>query len=265
VKSIYSLNPKKKITLSKKALKNIYDFIASLTVVELLSQIFTLNGNIKFKGSQVLLGVVFFCTVIRLIHGHSIHLEMTYGTRFKLTFDFLYMLAQIVFLYFMAISVTIPSAFMNNILTLTVIDGIWLITLYIYIRSHRGFLKKLQLRKEMTLEFRWFGLDLIMYVFYALVVRFKIYDLEHFQFILMIIVLITTCADYLINNGFYLPKLNTYEIKEEGFEIKIEREKKKDKDDYTIKLNPRINWKVTENKQENQEQIFIKIGKLQGD
>ncbi len=259
-----SLNPK--IKASRNSLKHLYYIICGFAITEAMLNIFLGEDTIVFfledgiidpyEVSTLFLGISFFCMIIRLVHGHSMHLEITYGTRFKITLDIILFLCQTPFIYLMAITLKYPIFFAWSFLILLIIDSSWLIVLIIVIikKKGRGFLEKI--------ERYWLIIDVILILSLIYVAFITNFDIPIFSIYVIIILIISTIVDYSINHEFYLPLENKFEYKSEGVEIKLEMDLKHNL--YTIRVQPNDNWKITDATiPKNQDTISIKIQKLE--
>ncbi len=157
--SIYKLGPERKKETSRKALQNIIYIIAGIAIAELVTSLFLEGGFVVFEVPELFLGISFLCIIIRLVHSRTIHLEITYGMRYKLTLDTLFTLVEVLFLYLAAFSIKIWSSFNWNLVVITIVDGIWLVLLFVGLKIHN---KKLIVRKVLHFEVTWGIIDILL-------------------------------------------------------------------------------------------------------
>src|SRR2546428_41850 len=120
---------------SKDALKTIYRFIVALAITEALKQTF-FPANV-FLGWQAILSpanrpsTILFCaflpTVIRFVHGASIHLDKPSSSRYKPFVDFVTFSVQGILFYLMALSLGHPINFMLLFAALLFSGASWLL------------------------------------------------------------------------------------------------------------------------------------------
>lgn len=131
-----NLNGKETRKSSKEALKIVYYVIIGLSFQEVLIRTFLENNVFRGFGllspenlSSLILLIAFMLTIIRFVHGASIHLDMQARNRFKPLIDFVEFFIQASLFYLMAISIRNPPAFIFFFICMLISDGFWILLL----------------------------------------------------------------------------------------------------------------------------------------
>jgi hypothetical protein len=185
---------------SKDALRAIYYVVIGLALKEALSHAFSKNG--EFVGSNMfdskhlpttLLFFAFLPTAIRFVHGASIHIDALSEKRYKPLFDFVGFIAQASFLYLMAITLATPTDFAWLIVTMLLVDTIWLFVLHMT-----------NFHPIQKTERQWIGSNIVVSIIVGILLGCEAFP--HGAWIVTVTAVAAAAFDYYLNRTFYFPE-----------------------------------------------------------
>lgn len=191
---------------SSNALKTVYYVIIGLSIQEALRIAFLDDSN-KLIGLNIILterwtiNVLFIAllfTVIRFVHGASIHLDDIDSTKYKLLTDFFGFFTQGCIFYLMANSLMTANWFCILFASLALLDTIWLLFIF--------YVHKL---KSSTMK-QWVTSNICIFVVLLGVLLFDYQITSSYAlFVVFSISILATAWDYWSNKDFYFPPIDT--------------------------------------------------------
>lgn len=204
-----TLDKKETYQTTIEALKMIYYVIIGLAIKEALSRTF-LGREENFLGMEIFKGdnlitlfllVAFLFTIVRFVHGASIHLEMAKKPemRWKPLWDFAGFVLHGSLFYMMAISLKRISHFSVAFAFMVGVDAVWIIAIRII-----GYIKKLDFVHR-----EWLISDIVIILLLCLILPVMIKSDFWLAIVILIIAILAAVVDYVWNMRFYFPKGET--------------------------------------------------------